>query len=154
MEITAVRSYLAIKFGNVYIRTRLIEGEFPNYRRVIPTDFQCSITVGRSEFTGAVERASIVAKDAQYNVINFVFGDGEIHLMSQNPDYGTIEDYVACQMTGEPLEISFNGKFILDILKHCHDDEVVLNTRQNSPMLVQDKGNEASVFVVTPMRTK
>ena len=57
-------------------------------------------------------------------------------------------------MTGEPLEISFNGKFILDILKHCHDDEVVLNTRQNSPMLVQDKGNEASVFVVTPMRTK
>lgn len=154
VEITAVRSYLAIKFGNVYIRTRLIEGEFPNYRRVIPTDFQCSITVDRSEFTGAVERASIVAKDAQYNVINFVFGDGEIHLMSQNPDYGTIEDYVACQMTGEPLEISFNGKFILDILKHCHDDKVVLNTRQNSPMLVQDKGDEASVFVVTPMRTK
>ena len=74
--------------------------------------------------------------------------------MSQNPDYGTIEDYVACQMTGEPLEISFNGKFILDILKHCHDDKVVLNTRQNSPMLVQDKGDEASVFVVTPMRTK
>lgn len=154
VEITAVRSYLAIQFGNVYIRTRLIEGEFPNYRRVIPTDFQCSITVNRNEFTGAVERASIVAKDAQYNVINFVFADGEIHLMSQNPDYGTIEDYVACQMEGETLDISFNGKFILDILKHCHDDEVILNTRRNSPMLVQDKGDESSVFVVTPMRTK
>ena len=154
VEITAVRSYLAIKFGNVYIRTRLIHGEFPNYRRVIPTEFQCSLTVSRSEFTGAVERASIVAKDAQYNVINFVFTDGEIHLTSQNPDYGMIEDSVSCRMEGEPLDIAFNGKFILDILKHCHDDEVVLKSRKNSPMLVQDKGDSASVFVVTPMRTK
>ncbi len=154
VEITAVRSYLAIQFGNVYIRTRLIEGEFPNYRRVIPTEFQCSVTVSRSEFTGAVERASIVAKDAQYNVINFVFANNEIRLMSQHPDYGTIEDSVPCQMDGEALDIAFNGKFILDILKHCHDDDVVLQSRKNSPMLVQDKEEKDSVFVVTPMRTK
>lgn len=154
VEITAVRSYLAIKFGNVYIRTRLIEGEFPNYRRVIPTDFQCTLTINRAEFTGAVERASIVAKDAQYNVINFVMSENEIKLMSQHPDYGTIEDSVPCQMEGEPLDISFNGKFILDMLKHCHDDEVVLKLRKNSPMLVQDKEQTDCVFVVTPMRTK
>ncbi len=154
VEITTVRSYLSIKFGNVYIRTRLIDGEFPNYRRVIPTEFQCQLVVNRSEFTGAVERASIVAKDAQYNVIHFVFSDEEIRLMSQNPDYGTIEDFVPCNMEGETLEIAFNGKFILDILKHCHDDDIILKARRNSPMLVQDKGDESSVFVVTPMRTK
>ncbi|WP_301859242.1 DNA polymerase III subunit beta [uncultured Megasphaera sp.] len=154
VEITAVRNYISVKFGNVYIRTRLIEGEFPNYRRVIPKDFQCTVTVSRSEFTGAVERASIVAKDAQYNVINFVFDGNEIRLTSQHPDYGTIEDFVPCQIEGEPLDIAFNGKFILDILKHCYDDEVVLEARKNSPMLVQDKGHEECVFVVTPMRTK
>lgn len=154
VEITAVRNYLAIQFGNVYIRTRLIEGEFPNYRRVIPTDFQCHVVVDRAAFTGAVERASIVAKDAQYNVINFTIADNQIKLMSQHPDYGTIEDYVSCQMDGEPLTISFNGKFILDILKHCHDDEIVLQSRQNSPMLAQDKDDTSCVFVVTPMRTK
>ena len=75
-------------------------------------------------------------------------------MMSQHPDYGTIEDSVPCQMEGEPLDISFNGKFILDMLKHCHDDEVVLKLRKNSPMLVQDKGQTDCVFVVTPMRTK
>lgn len=154
VEITAVRSYLAIKFGNVYIRTRLIEGEFPNYRRVIPTEFQFILTINRADFTGAVERASIVAKEAQYNVINFVITENEIKLMSQHPDYGTIEDSVPCQMEGEPLDISFNGKFILDMLKHCHDDEVILKLRKNSPMLVQDKGQTDCVFVVTPMRTK
>lgn len=154
VEITAVRNYLAVKFGNVYVRTRLIEGEFPNYRRVIPTDFKCLITINRAEFTGAVERASIVAKDAQYNVINFTIADNQIKLMSQHPDYGTIEDYVSCQIEGTPLEISFNGKFILDILKHCHDDEVILKSRENSPMLVQDKEDLSCTFVVTPMRTK
>jgi DNA polymerase-3 subunit beta len=74
--------------------------------------------------------------------------------MSQHPDYGTIEDYVSCQIEGTPLEISFNGKFILDILKHCHDDEVILKSRENSPMLVQDKEDLSCTFVVTPMRTK
>lgn len=154
VEITAVRNYLAVQFGNVYIRTRLIEGEFPNYRRVIPKDFQCTVTVDRAAFTGAVERASIVAKDAQYNVINFIIADNVIKLMSQHPDYGTIEDYVDCQVEGEALDISFNGKFILDILKHCHDDQIILQSRKNSPMLVQNKEDKACVFVVTPMRTK
>ena len=77
----------------------------------------------RAEFTGAVERASIVAKDAQYNVINFIVADDQIKLMSQHPDYGTVEDYVPCHLEGQGLDISFNGKFILDILKHCHDSE-------------------------------
>ena len=154
VEITAVRNYLAVQFGNVYIRTRLIEGEFPNYRRVIPSDFKCVVTVDRAEFTGAVERASIVAKDAQYNVINFIVADDQIKLMSQHPDYGTVEDYVPCHLEGQGLDISFNGKFILDILKHCHDSEVILKSKENSPMLVQDKEDTSCVFVVTPMRTK
>lgn len=154
VEVTAVRNYLAVKFGNIYIRTRLIEGQFPNYQRVIPTDFSCDIMVNRDLITSAVERASIVAKDAQYNVINFNIDDGQIHIMSQHPDYGTIEDYVPCQTTGESLNISFNGKFILDILKHCHEDEVIFRAREKSPMLVKDKENEDCVFVVTPMRTR
>lgn len=154
VEITAVRNYLAVQFGNVYIRTRLIEGDFPNYRRVIPTDFKCIAKVNRSEFTGAVERASIVAKDAQYNVINFLISEGQIKLMSQHPDYGTVEDYVSCDMDGEELDISFNGKFILDILKHCQSSDVILKSKENSPMLVQDKDDDSCVFVVTPMRTK
>jgi DNA polymerase-3 subunit beta len=154
VEITAVRNYLAVKFGNVYIRTRLIEGQFPDYHRVIPSSFTCTVTVDREVFTSAVERASIVAKDAQYNVINFVIADDQIHLMSQNPDYGTIEDFIPCHLEGEPLNISFNGKFVLDILKHCHEEEVVLQSKEKSPMLVQNKDNTDCVFVVTPMRTR
>lgn len=154
VEVTAVRNYLAVKFDNIYIRTRLIEGQFPNYHRVIPNDFSCTVTVDRNTFTNAVERASIVAKDAQYNVINFIIDNDQIHLMSQNPDYGTIEDFVPCHMEGNPLNISFNGKFILDILKHCHEEEVILQSKDNSPMLVKDKDDTSCLFVVTPMRTR
>lgn len=154
VQITAIRNYLAVKFSNVYIKTRLIEGQFPDYQRVIPTSFSCAVTVNRTEFTGAVERASIVAKDAQYNVINFVMADGQIKLTSQDPDHGTVEDFVPCKMEGEELSISFNGKYILDILKHCHGDEISLQCKENSPLLVKDLEEDRCVFVVTPMRTR
>jgi DNA polymerase III subunit beta len=154
VEITAIRNNIAFKFANVYIKTRLIEGEFPNYRRVIPSEFSCNMIVERSEFTGSVERASIIAKDSQYDVINFIFEDNQIKLTSQHPDYGTVEDYVTCNMEGEQLNISFNGKFILDILKHCKSDEIILKSKANSPMLVQEKGEDSYIYVVTPMRTR
>ena len=75
-------------------------------------------------------------------------------MTSQDPDHGTVEDSVECNMPGEPIAISFNGRFILDLLRHCHKDEIFLKCRENSPMLVQDKDQGDCVFVVTPMRTR
>ena len=60
------------------MKTRLLEGTFPDYKRVIPTEFQNSISVNRNIFTQTVERISIVAKNAQYNVITFDIRDGQI----------------------------------------------------------------------------
>lgn len=154
VTITAIRNYVAVRFGNVYIKTQLIEGNFPNYERVIPTDFQSEIIVDRDIFTGAVERTSVVAKDAQYNVINFTFSNQKIKLMSQHPEYGIVEDVVPCTMTGEDLTISFNGKYIIDILKHCRQDKISLKVKNNSPMLVTDQDKTDCLFVVTPMRNK
>ena len=75
-------------------------------------------------------------------------------MTSQDPEHGIVEDSVDCDLFGEALSISFNGKFILDLLKHCHSDEIILKCKENSPMLVQDKGVDNCVFVVTPMRTR
>lgn len=154
VEVTAIRNSIAFKFGNVYIKTRLIEGEFPNYQRVIPTEFSCNISISRDEFTGSVERTSIIAKDSQYDVINFYFENDMIKLMSQHPDYGNVEDYTSCTMEGDTLDISFNGKYILDILKHCKAEEILLKAKANSPMLIQEKNDDSYLYVVTPMRTR
>jgi DNA polymerase-3 subunit beta len=154
VEINSMRNTISFKFGNVYINTRLIEGEYPNYRRVIPTTFSCAVTVDKDEFTGAVERASIIANESQYHLINFVFDDNHIVLTSQNPDYGTVEDYSSCIMEGDGLSISFNGTFLLDILKHCLEKEISLQIKENSPLLVKEKGNDSYTCVVTPMRTR
>ena len=154
VKIVATRNTLVIQFDHLYMQTRLIEGTYPDYRRVVPKLFTCDVTVARADITGAVERAAIVAKDSQYNVVHFSIRDDSIHITSQNPDYGTIEDLVPCQMTGDALEISFNGKYILDLLKHCHEDEVVLRSAPKSPLLVKDKETETRLYVVTPMRSR
>ena len=154
VTITAVRNYLAIRFSNVYIKTRLIEGEYPKYERVIPKDFQCTVTTDRAAFTSAVERVSLVVQNPQYNLIKFSFSQNQIKLMSRHPDYGVVEDLVACDMTGEDLTISFNSKYILDLLKHCHEEKIIINLRTQSPVLIKDKDDSSCVFVVTPMREK
>lgn len=154
VEIMVVRTFMAMRFGNIYIRTRLLEGEFPNYHRVIPKEFSSIATVSRQDFTAAVERASIIAKESSYNIINFTFADDMIHLTSQNADYGTIEDAIPCKIDGDAIHISFNSNFLIDILKHCHDDEIFLKAKENSPMLVKDTKEEHCVCVVTPMRSK
>ena len=74
--------------------------------------------------------------------------------MSRHPDYGVVEDLVACDMTGEDLTISFNSKYILDLLKHCHEEKIIINLRTQSPVLIKDKDDSSCVFVVTPMREK
>lgn len=154
VDIILLRNSLAVTFTNVYMKTRLIEGEFPDYHRVIPSQFSCVATVNRQEFTNAVERASLIAKDAGYNVIDFMVTNESINMTSQNPDYGTIADSVPCQAIGDPLHIALNGKLLLDLLKHCEADDVVLKLGENKPVLVQNKDDNNCLFVVTPMRTK
>ena len=79
---------VAFEFDNIYIKSRLIDANFPDYNRVIPASFETSVEFETQVFLDATERVSLMAKDGDYNIIKFHFEQDTINLSSNNPDVG------------------------------------------------------------------
>lgn len=147
------RTQIAFMFDTVYIISRLIEGSYPEYEKVIPSQFEASAVLDRRDLAGGVERVSLLAKDISYNVIKYDWNDKEVTLSSQNPEIGMAQEVIPCQFKGEPFTVSFNGRYISDILKHSTGDTIHLFLKGNGPMVVRQDDNANYTYVVTPVRT-
>lgn len=146
------RTQVALLFENVYIVSRLIEGTYPDYEKVIPVQFDASAVLNRHDFAGAVERVSLLAKDTNYNVIRYDWQDGEVTLSSRNSDIGMAKESVNCEFKGDPFTISFNGRFISDILRRSEGEQVHFYLKQNGALVIRQEDNPHYTYVVTPVR--
>lgn len=148
------RNQVAFEFEHVYIISRLIEGQFPDYNKVIPASFATNITVKSSEFMDAVERVSLLARDSDYNVIKFSFKEDSVTITSNNPDIGKATETVPSHMDGNELDIAFNAKYVADILKNINSEKLVfsLNTPL-SPACIKPIDDHNYTYVITPVRT-
>ncbi|MBS4913190.1 MAG: DNA polymerase III subunit beta [Veillonella sp.] len=146
------RSQVAFIFDTVYLISRLIEANFPDYNKVIPSTFDSSAVLNRRDFAGAVDRVSLLAKDAEYNVIRYDWNETEVTLTAQNSDIGAAKEEVLCEFKGTPFTISFNSKYISDILRHSTGDLIHLYLKQNGPVVIRQDNNSNYTYVVTPIR--
>lgn len=156
MDVTVswLRNQVAFSFDNVYIISRLIEGQFPDYRKVIPPNFATSVILNTDQFLDAVERVSLLARDGDYNVVKLSFKEDSVMISSNNPDIGKACESVPATITGNEVEIAFNVKYIVDILKNITSEQLVfsLNTPL-SPASVKPLDDESYTYIVTPVRT-
>ena len=120
------RTQIVFNFESIYIISRLIEGTYPEYEKVIPSQFDSSAVIDRREFAGAVDRVSLLAKDISYNVIRYDWAESNVTLSTQNTEIGMAKEDVAVEFKGTPFTISFNGRYISDILRHSTGDNIHL----------------------------
>lgn len=148
------KSRVAFSFENVYLESRLIEGQYPDYNRVIPPKFDTVATIDTALFMDAVERVSLMAKDGEYNVIKFQFTDNEVIITSNNPDIGKAYETIPCHMNGTEIMIAFNAKYVTDILKNIGSTELYfsLNTPL-SPASITPNNDVTYTYIITPVRT-
>jgi DNA polymerase-3 subunit beta len=146
------RTQIAFIFDSIYMISRLIEGNYPEYEKVIPTQFDSSAVISRKELAGAVNSVSILAKDISYNVIRYEWNDKNVILSSQNSEIGGAKIEVGCEFKGNPFSISFNGAYINDILKRSTGDKIYLYLKENGPMVIRQENNSNYTYVVTPVR--
>jgi DNA polymerase-3 subunit beta len=148
------KNQVSFQFDNVYIISRLIEGQYPDYKKVIPPSFVTTVKIDTSSFMDAVERISLLARDGDYNVIKIFFKNDDVVITSNNPDIGKACETVAASITGNELEIAFNAKYITDILKNISSNELLfsLNTPL-SPACVQPIDDQSYTYIITPVRT-
>jgi len=137
---------------DMVLRTRLIAGRFPNYERVIPTEYVGSVYIGAADLLAAINRVGLVARE-DANRIVFALEDDELVLTAEAPDIGRAEARVACKTQGEVPEIAFNGRYLAEALNVISEDEVELSfSGKYSPARLTKVGGDAFLYILMPMQ--
>jgi DNA polymerase-3 subunit beta len=123
LEIAKSDNHLAFRSEERQIFTRLIEGPYPNYEQVIPTDNDKNAIASRASLEASIRRMAVVASDQTHRV-RLSFEPGRLKFRVQTPDLGEAEDELAVDYAGETLEIGFNATYLLEILRHIGTDDV------------------------------
>lgn len=136
----------------VEIISRLIEGQFPDYQRIIPDGSQTKVTLDREEFAQAIKIASVFARQSA-NVVRFKIKKSSLEISANAPQVGQNQATLDAKLEGEPLEIAFNYKFITDFLAISQGKDVVLELNESlTPGLFRDPSDPGFTHIIMPVR--
>ena len=153
-EVAVELSATKIRFtiGPVVLTSKLIDGTFPDYNRVIPTGNDKRLTVERGPFRQAVDRVSTISSE-RGRAVKLAMADGKLTLSVQNPDSGSASEEIEADYDASPLDIGFNARYLLDIADQLESDTALLRLADpGSPTLIQDRDGAAALYVLMPMR--
>ncbi len=151
--ISLLDSQIMATIDNVIIVSRLIEGVFPDYKRVIPPKFALTTKINVKELAGAVERVALFSTDGEYSIIKMCIAENEITITSSSPEAGTGREIISCTSEGEGLNVAFNSRYILDILKNMEAEEAILSMNTSlSPVCITCEQEPDYTYIVTPVR--
>ncbi|MET0151419.1 MAG: DNA polymerase III subunit beta [Candidatus Binatia bacterium] len=139
--------------GQAELFMRLIEGEFPDYRQVIPKQSKAKVTLGREEFLRALGCLSVLSTERAKGV-KLTLKTGALEVQANNPDAGEGVDEIEVAYSGEELSIGFNGRYLIEALVAMRDGERVdfLASDDVSPGILRPEGDDSYCYVVMPMR--
>ena len=154
VQVTCSHNKISFALNNIYMTSRLIEGAFPDYNRVIPKDFTTEVKLPVDPFSEAVDRVALISRSNEYNIIRLAFTQGQVHISSNNPDIGNAEETVPASVEGPDVNIAFNVKYITDVLKSINGKECLFSLKQNlDPIMIREEKDDNFLYVVTPVRT-
>lgn len=146
------RGYVFAKIENTYIFIRLIDGEYPDYRPVIPKLADRLVKVDRQTFNSALKRVSLLANEKSRGV-KLVIQPGNLTIFSSNPDMGEAREEIDVEYQGEPLEIGFNSKYLLESLAVMKSEVLEFHLKDRlSPGILREAQKQNHTYVIMPMR--
>jgi len=154
LEVTVEVSDAKIRLtiGSVVLTSKLIDGTFPDYQRVIPTGNDKEMRVDCQSFAQAVDRVSTISSE-RGRAVKLALTNGQLTLTVNNPDSGSATEEVAVGYDNDSMEIGFNAKYLLDITSQLSgDDAIFLLADAGSPTLVRDTAGDDALYVLMPMR--
>jgi DNA polymerase-3 subunit beta len=138
--------------GQTVLTSKLIDGTFPDYARVIPVSNDKELVVDKKEFEAAVDRVSTVSSE-RGRAVKLSINAGRLLLSVTNPDSGSANEEVEVEYEADPIDIGFNSRYLLDIASQIESEAAVLKLADpGSPTLIQDKDARGALYVLMPMR--
>ncbi|WP_027415077.1 DNA polymerase III subunit beta [Aneurinibacillus terranovensis] len=147
---------ILVKVNHILFYSRILDGTYPDTSRIIPRHTKTEIILSTREFLGAIERASLLAKDGKNNVVRlFTRPDGVIEISSNTPEIGKVtEEIIPASMEGEEVKISFNAKYMLDALRASDSSEIKVGfTGAMSPFILRPTDHNWLLHLILPVRT-
>lgn len=154
ISISLGRRHIVFTIGSYSIISRLIEGEFLNYTKTIPTGSKTQTIVSVSDLLNAIERTAIVITDRVKSPVRCIFGGNEIK-MNCITNTARVNDKINASVLGEKIEIGFNSKYFIDALKNADCDEVKIEMIDSiKPIKITPVDNDNFLFIIMPVRLK
>ncbi|HWG07781.1 MAG TPA: DNA polymerase III subunit beta [Solirubrobacteraceae bacterium] len=151
VAVSVGQNQVVFELGEVVLSSRLIDGQFPNYRQLLPESVEHELRLATAELTDVVRRISLLAlKNAP---LRLSFSEGTLTVSAQTPDVGEASEAVPVPFRGEPFEIGFNPEFLRDGLESVESDELILKLISPlRPGLIESPGSGDFVYLIMPIR--
>jgi DNA polymerase-3 subunit beta len=152
VQVSLSESKIRFGLGNAVLTSKLIDGTFPDYSRVIPTANDKLLKLDPRSLEEGVDRVSTIASE-RGRAVKLSLTSGRLVLSVTNPDSGSATEEIEVTYEADPIDIGFNSRYLLDIAAQIEGDSAVLKLADpGSPTLVQDKDAKGALYVLMPMR--
>ncbi len=150
LELGVHENQVVFAVEDMWLTTRRIDGQFPNYRQLLPESFEHEVTLPRAELLDVVRRVGVVVQ--RTSPIQLRFSEGELTVFARTQDVGEAQETIPAQFSGEPLQIGFNAEFLREGIESIAADD--LRLRLISPLrpAVIDGGEEDPTYLIMPIR--
>ncbi len=151
LAVSVGQNQVVFELGEIVLSSRLIDGQFPNYRQLLPESVEHELRLASAELTDVVRRISLLAqKNAP---LRLSFSEGTLSVSAQTPDVGEASEAIPVPFHGEPFEIGFNPEFLRDGLESIDSDELVLKLISPlRPGLIESPDTGDFVYLIMPIR--
>ena len=153
-QLTMQVSENKIKFtiGNIKLISKVIDGKFPDYKKVVPTSNDKTLIVSSKDFINSIERVASVSLDRKEGV-KLILNKDHVQLSVNSANSGEGNEKIKAEFTSENLNISFNSKYLIDIISEVEDKNLKMNLKDSvSPVLIEDVSDKNSYYVIMPMK--
>jgi DNA polymerase-3 subunit beta len=152
--VTTEANQIIFKVGDIELVSRLIEGNFPDYRKIIPSMGGTKVWMDKESLIRAVKLASIFARSSS-NVVKLKMGGESLYVSANSPQLGENEGEMEIRKEGDDLEMAFNFKYLLDFANHIPDELIVLESSGPlSPGVFTVEGDPAFLHIIMPVRVQ
>ncbi|MDZ4907226.1 DNA polymerase III subunit beta, partial [Clostridium perfringens] len=142
VKITFTNNHILFNLNNTKVISRLLDGKFVNYSSLLPQEYKILVDVNKQQLQNCIERASLMAKDGNSNLIKLDVQEDTM-IITSNSQLGKVREELNINLQGDQIQIAFNSRYLLDVLKNIDDDEVKMEmTSSVSPCVIKCKNTD------------
>jgi DNA polymerase III subunit beta len=152
LDLTFSPTQIGFKFGNVMVVSRLIDGDFPHYEHVIPTNFEKEAVIESKEFLAALNRVNIISKQGNRKV-TLSFSENKLVCKGIASEYGEVKEELEVETSAKEMEVSMNLRKLIDGIKCANSPRVQINMNGVlQPILLQPEGSDSFIYILVTQR--